>query len=116
MIYEFRIDGEIFHMEFEEHEEAPKAVERDLYGYTYMLNDRTYQDVSAFKKEKIRQRDIYTAIYEDDYGERVFYCHTSLPTFDLGDREWTVPLTNISCTMGKTSTWSRAGRDTGSRS
>lgn len=32
MIYEFRIDGEIFHMEFEEHEEAPKAVERDLYG------------------------------------------------------------------------------------
>ena len=88
MIYEFHIDGKAFHMEFEEHEEAPKAVERDLYGYTYMLNDRTYQDISFFKKEKIRQMSMYTAIYEDDYGERVFYCHTSLPTFDFGDREW----------------------------
>ena len=46
MIYEFHIDGKAFHMEFEEHEEASKAVERDLYGYTYMLNDRTYQDIS----------------------------------------------------------------------
>ena len=66
MIYEFHIDGKAFHMEFEEHEEASKAVERDLYGYTYMLNDRTYQDISFFKKEKIRQMSMYTAIYEDD--------------------------------------------------
>lgn len=88
MIYEFHINGETFHMEFEEHIETQKALERDLYGYTYMLNGRTYQDISLFKKEKIRQRSMYTAIYEDEYGERVFYCHTSLPTFDFGDREW----------------------------
>ena len=52
MIYEFHINGETFHMEFEEHIEAQKALERDLYGYTYMLNGRTYQDISLFKKEK----------------------------------------------------------------
>ena len=50
MIYEFHIDGKAFHMEFEEHEEASKAVERDLYGYTYMLNDRTYQGYFFFQK------------------------------------------------------------------
>lgn len=116
MIYEFRIDGEIFHMEFEEHEEAPKAVERDLYGYTYMLNDRTYQDVSAFKRRR-SGRGIYTLQFMRTITAKEYFTatHRSLHLiWETGSG--TVPLTNISCTMGKTSTWSRAGRDTGSRS
>ena len=41
MIYEFHINGETFHMEFEEHAEASQVLERDLYGYTDMLNGGT---------------------------------------------------------------------------
>lgn len=28
------------------------------------------------------------AVYEDKYGSRVLYCHSSIPTFDSADREW----------------------------
>ena len=99
MIYEFHINGETFHMEFEEHIEAQKALERDLYGYTYMLNGRTYQELSM----------------RTSTGKEYFTATRRSLHLISATGSGTVRLTSISCTTGKTSTWSPADRATGSR-
>ena len=59
-----------------------------LDGCKYRLNNTFYTDEESFRKLELEKLTENVSINKDLYGRKALYVHTSVPTFDSGDREW----------------------------
>ena len=83
------INGENLFLEFQSETAVKKrGVSEALDGHKYRLNNVLYTDEESFRKTELEQLSEDVSINEDSYGRKVLYVHTSVPTFDSGDREW----------------------------
>lgn len=87
--YRLKINDEELFLEFQS-ETAIKnrSTSKPLNGYKYRLNKMLYTDEESFHKIELEKLAEDVSINKDSYGRKVLYVHTSVPTFDSGDREW----------------------------
>ena len=87
--YRLRINDEELFLEFQSETVIKnRNTSKPLDGYKYRLNKLFYTDEESFRKIEIEKLTEDVSINKDPYGRKVLYVHTSVPTFDSGDREW----------------------------
>ncbi len=96
----FFINKEMYTLEFELREKISGGYDRIEPGdCVYNIGGREFQGTEALKGEVTEALEteklsfnsserIEAAVKENEYGDKFFYKHVSLPTFDSGDWEW----------------------------